>query len=273
MMPPFAYYGGKTNVADRIAAMLPAHQHYVEPFAGSLAVLLAKQPSKMETANDLSGDLMLFWRVLRDRPAELLRACALTPHSRSELEASRDLDGCDDLERARRVWAWLSQSRTGTLKRTGWRFFIDPDGSSVGMPAYLDGYVDRMAAVAERLHRVSLENRPALELITAYGGHEDVLLYCDPPYLAEVRSGRNYAHEMSAVDEHRQLAEALNECTAAVVVSGYNSPLYAELFNGWDRAEIRTGNGQGGTYRSTVEVLWSNRSLNVQRDLFTEAAA
>ena len=271
--PPFAYYGGKTNIADGIAAMLPAHQHYVEPFAGSLAVLLAKSPSKMETANDIDGNLMHFWRILRDRPDELLRACALTPHSRAELEASRDLENCGDVERARRVWVWLSQARTGTMRRTGWRFFIDPGGSSIGMPAYLDGYVDRMASVAERLHKVSLENRPALELIDAYGSHPDTLLYCDPPYLAGVRSGQNYAREMSGVDEHRLLAEALNGCAAAVVVSGYDSPQYAEAFKGWDRAEIRTGNGQGGTYRATVEVLWSNRSLDVQRDLFSAGAS
>jgi DNA adenine methylase len=270
---PFAYYGGKTNIADRIAALLPAHQHYVEPFAGSLAVLFAKSPSKMETANDLNGDLMLFWRVLRDRPTELLRACALTPHSRAELDVAQVLEGCDELEHARRVWVRLSQARTGTLRKTGWRFFIDPNGSSVGMPAYLSGYVDRIAAVAERLHRVSLEARPALDLIEAYGAHPDVLLYCDPPYLAETRSGSNYANEMAGTPEHRELAEALRGCAAAVVVSGYDSPLYDEIYAGWDRTEIRTGNGQGGTYRGTIEVLWSNRAFNVQRDLFAEDVA
>ena len=84
LRPPFAYYGGKTKLAPAIAALLPEHGHYVEPFAGSLAVLLAKPPSRMETVNDLDGALVNFWRVLRDRPLELARACALTPHSRAE---------------------------------------------------------------------------------------------------------------------------------------------------------------------------------------------
>lgn len=56
--PPMAYFGGKTKLARRIAARLPQHEHYVEPFAGSLAVLLAKQPSRIETISDLDGDLI-----------------------------------------------------------------------------------------------------------------------------------------------------------------------------------------------------------------------
>lgn len=116
--PPFAYYGGKTRLAARIIRMLPAHEHYVEPYAGSLAVLLAKRPSRMETVNDLDGLLMTFWRVLREQPEQLARACALTPHSRAEHAASRntDLAGLDDVEKARLVWVWISQSRGGTMK-------------------------------------------------------------------------------------------------------------------------------------------------------------
>src|SRR5690606_27445667 len=101
---PFAYYGGKTTLADKIVQLLPEHDHYVEPFAGSLAVLLAKPRSAMETVNDLDGDLMTFWRVLRDRPEDLARVCSLTPHSRAEHQAAYDLGVADDLERARRVW-------------------------------------------------------------------------------------------------------------------------------------------------------------------------
>ena len=78
--PPFAYFGGKTRLAPTIAGLMPEHRHYVEPFAGSLAVLLAKKRSAHETVNDLDGDLVTFWRVLRNRPEDLARACRLTPH-------------------------------------------------------------------------------------------------------------------------------------------------------------------------------------------------
>jgi DNA adenine methylase len=97
--PPVAYCGGKTTIADRIVALLPEHGHYVEPFAGSLAVLLAKPPSRMETVNDIDQDL-IFWRVLRDRPGDLERACGLTPHSRAEHQLAYQAAD-DELEHAR----------------------------------------------------------------------------------------------------------------------------------------------------------------------------
>jgi DNA adenine methylase len=276
MMPPFSYYGGKTRIAEGIADLLPEHQHYVEPFAGSLAVLLAKHsPSHMETVNDLDHAIVEFWRVLRDRPAALARACALTPHARHEWERCKDLDEPpDEIERARRLWVRLTQARSGRLTRTGWRHYVNPAGVYTSFPEYLDAYVDRMAAAAARLHHVSLECRPAAELIDKYGAHRDVLLYVDPPYLGSTRSNdRSYRHELISDNEHADLADQLNRCRAAVVLSGYPSPLYDDLYDGWHRAEIRTGTGQGPNgWKNRTEVLWSNRPLGA-RTLFDGAGA
>lgn len=273
MKPPLTYYGGKTTLADRIAAMLPPHEHYVEPFAGSLAVLLAKRPSRMETVNDLDSDLMAFWKALRDRPSDLERVCALTPHSRAEHDAAYgDLEALDDLERARRVWVRLTQGRAGTLRKTGWRYYVNPSGSSASMPDYLHGYVDRMAAAAQRLSAVSLECRPAVEVIAAYGEQPKALLYVDPPYLGSTRA-RNYRHEMGGEGEHRELAEALNAARAAVVLSGYASPLYDELYADWYRCEISTMTGQANDWQARTEVLWCNRPFAGDLDLFSMEAS
>lgn len=248
LRPPFIYYGGKTTLGARIAALLPEHRQYVEPYGGSLAVLLAKPPARLETVNDLDGDLMLFWRVLRDRPDELARVCWLTPHSRAEREAAKDRpEDLDDLERARRVWVCLSQGRTGTLRPTGWRYTVD-DSAKTSMPRSLAAYVDRMPAVATRLRAVSLESRPALELIQAYGRHRNTPLYVDPPYLAKTRSAggaHNYRHEMPRLDQHQHLA-ALTDCRATtVVLSGYPSPTYDQLYAGWHRYELAAATSQG----------------------------
>lgn len=276
MKPPFAYYGGKTTLADRIVSLLPPHSHYVEPFAGSLAVLLAKPRSDMETVNDLDQDLMTFWRVLRDQPQELARLMALTPHARAEQEAAYTLD-VPDLERARRVWVLLSQGRGSTLRKTGWRFYRDPAGSTYSMPDYLAAYTERVPPIAARLHGVSLECRDALEVASDYGKHPNVLLYCDPPYLSTSRNSTNYRHEMGDEESHRELSKVLADCSATVVLSGYNSPLYCDLYEGWHRVEMSswTGNGiRDGATRvdgERIEVLWSNRPLG-EETLFGSAS-
>lgn len=132
MKPPFPYYGGKTRVAQQIVDLLPPHGHYVEPFAGSLAVLLAKPVSQLETVNDINSDLVTFFRVLRDQPDELIRICALTPHSREEHALSRLREDLTELERARRTFVNLSQGRSASLRKTGWAHFVNPENLSHG---------------------------------------------------------------------------------------------------------------------------------------------
>ena len=270
LRPPFPYFGGKQTLGPKIAALLPAHRHYVEPFGGSLAVLFAKEPSVMETVNDLNEDVMTFWRVLRERPEELVRACALTPHSRVEYEASYDRSDLDEIEHARRVWVCLTQGRGATLQRSGWRQYVKPSGTTA-FPRYLAGYVDRMAPALERLSRVSLECRPADEIIARFGREPDVLLYVDPPYIGDARSTpddprrrtRRYVHEMAQEEQHQDLVRLLLECKATVVLSGYHSAAYDRWLGDWSRVEFRSGTGQSarGEWSERTEVVWSNRPI------------
>lgn len=261
------YFGSKVRAAARIVDLLPDHDGYVEPFCGSLAVLLAKPPraGRFETVNDLDQDLMTFWRVLREQPEELERACTLTPHSRAEYAACWPITApVDDLERARRVWVKLAQGRGGQLRPTGWRYHEQTHGRNSSMPTTLAGYVGRFASVAERLRRVSLECLPALEVIDRYGQDPSTLLYVDPPYLMSTRSRTAYRHELHTDAEHRDLAGALSSVKGAVVLSGYHSELYDELYAGWHVVELSafTGQANGGRVGGDrVEVLWSNRQL------------
>lgn len=259
LKPPFAYYGGKTTLATKIAELLPTHDHYVEPFAGSLAVLLAKEPSRAETVNDLDGDLVNFWKVLRDQPEELMRAAMLTPHAREEYAASANLECVTDLERARRVWVRLSQGRSNSMKPTGWRFARD---ISKVMATHIKSQALHMPPAAERLANASIENRDALDLIRDYGTEPSVCIYADPPYLGSTRAA-NYRVEMLEDDLHVQLAAALRECKASVVLSGYASPLYEELYPGWHRMELKAPTAMSGRAAEN-EVLWSNVELGAQ---------
>ncbi len=250
------YVGGKQTIADRIVALMEPHAHYVEPFFGGGSVLFAKPPSKMETVNDIDGDLVTFWRMLRDRPKDLARVCAMTPHSRAEHRAAQYLTDCGDLEVARRVWVQMTQGRGGRRTSTGWRYVVTNSTSSYGLTDYLTSYLERMHDCAERMQRVSLECRDAVDVITTYDS-ADTCLYVDPPYLGSTR-GRNtlYAREMPNADEHARLLDALLACRGQVILSGYASPLYDEALAGWERIEVPS---RDQASRDRVEVLWVNR--------------
>jgi len=257
------YYGSKNGIADQLVQLMPAHRGYVEPFAGSLAFLMAKSPAIFECVNDRDGDLMTFWRVLRDQPDELERVCALTPHSRAELAAAWPIPpGTSDVERARRVWIKLSQGRGGHLLESGWRNHESTRGRGSGMPTTLRGYVGRFSAAADRLRGVSLESLDALELIRRYGRDPETLVYLDPPYLLSTRARKGYRHEFHTPAQHTELAEVARDCKAMVMLSGYPSPLYDELYAGWNRHEIATQTNQGNSdARARTEVVWANFEL------------
>lgn len=205
------------------------------------------------------------FRVAGRRRALRVAVCALTPHSRAEYAACWPItEDIDDLERARRVWVKLAQGRGGQLRPTGWRYHEQTHGRNSSMPRTLASYVGRFAAVAERLRSVSLECRPAHDVIDRYGRDTSTLLYVDPPYLMSTRSRTAYRHEMHSDQEHRDLADALADVKGIVVLSGYHSPLYDELYDGWHVAEISAFTGQANGGRAggdRVEVLWSNRPL------------
>lgn len=286
MRPPFPYYGAKGRLAPWIVGHMPReHRVYVEPFAGSAAVLFARpRPAAHEILNDLDGNVVTFFRMLRDREQDLVRALTLTPYSRDEyltadLEASSNLD---DLERARRFFVRTTQSfnacGAAAGKRASWSNGMRRGSSQATTVADL---VDRLYAAAARLRRVVVENRAAADVVRLYDA-PDAVLYCDPPYLDSTRTGRrenrmgDYQYDTSSDDEHRELAEVLHGCRSAVLLSGYASPLYDELYGDWDRVEVAvqrpTTNRRGHTGTAGVEVVWSNRPLARQAELFEDLA-
>ncbi|MFG2468691.1 DNA adenine methylase [Streptomyces canus] len=285
MKPPFPYYGAKGRLAPWIVGLMPReHRVYVEPFAGSAAVLFARsRPATHEVLNDLDSNVVTFFRVLRDREQDLVRALSLTPYSREEyraadLEASPEID---ELERARRFFVRTTQSYNAcgaaAGKRASWSNGARRGSSQATTVADL---VDRLYVVASRLRKVVIENRRAAEIVQLYDG-ADVVMYCDPPYLASTRSGLkahkrgDYAHDTNTEAEHRELAEVLHGARSAVLLSGYPSPLYDELYGDWERVEVAvqrpTTNRRGSTGSAGLEVVWSNRPLSRQPTLFGDA--
>ncbi len=235
----FGWYGGKYSHLDWLLPLLPAGHHYCEPFGGSGAVLLNRIPAPVETYNDLDGEVVNFFRVLREHPHELTRAIGLTPFAREEFHfaTTGGVPGTE-LERARRFYIRARQARTGLAQTaTLGRWANCKETSRGGMSGVVSrwlGGVEALPEIATRLLRVQIENRPAAEVIRLYDGKQTVF-YCDPPYLHSTR-GDSSAYEFEMDDqEHMDLAAALGRCKGKVAVSGYRHPLMDKLYTGWRR--------------------------------------
>jgi DNA adenine methylase len=206
--PALRYYGGKWKLAPWIISHFPAHENYVEPCGGAASVLLQKNPSKLETYNDLDGNVVNYFRVLRTRTDELINAIRLTPWAREEAELSTK-EATDELERARRFWVMLHMriSCSNGNKMRGMRV-VTKDPVKLPELKNRDSYLESLTVVAMRLRNVQLENRPALEVIERYDG-EKTLIYLDPPYVTETRSHKKeYAYEWTP-EQHTECANIL----------------------------------------------------------------
>jgi len=254
-----------------MVSYLPAHTHYIEAFAGGLSLLFAKRPSTIETINDLDRRLITFWTMLRDKPEELIRACAYTPYAREEFFKAREVPEDEEpLEVARCLFVRLTQGRMAKPNGRGtWRHPL----SNVRSPAdeYAE-FVNRLERAAARLRSVYIECMPATQLLEHYGKHSDILFYLDPPYVYDTRTSSTrgfYVHEMTDED-HTELAEAAHTVKGPVVVSGYPSTLYKRLYKDWFTVELPYWTVQGnGTRQPRMEVLWMNRQPQGQQALFS----
>jgi DNA adenine methylase len=259
------YYGGKGYSWRRIVPYFPSHHTYVEPFGGAANVLLNKPPSAVEVYNDIDSNVVTIFHVLRDCPDELQRALELTPYSREEyIRCLGPLDGLDDVEKARRLIVRYRQVFGGQGQKAApgqWSYSVIQSRRSMAgaVSHWLSAIDEVLPLVVERFRRVQIENLPWQEIVRRYDTSE-TLFYCDPPYMPSTRNSHGqYAYEMT-VEEHRELAEVLNNVKGHVVLSGYASPEYDEWYAGWERVEfgatVSTRLDKGRSRDRRTEVLW-----------------
>lgn len=284
---PFPWYGGKARLAPHIVPLLPEHTVYCEPFGGAASVLFAKRRCALEVYNDVHRGLVTFFRVLHDQPDDLARVLTLTPYSRSEYdEAWATWGNADltDLERARRwyVAAWQS---FGATPGRGWAYQRDarskesPNGTGRVRARSFVSAVDSLPDFADRFRGVQVECRPWHEAVALYDG-PGALLYLDPPYHPDTRSGGNeYEYELTP-EEHEQVVEVAASTVGSVIVSGYDHPTYVGLdAAGFERIEIAhykmASTRKGKPRDRVVEVLWRRLAVDVdqQGSLLAEATA
>lgn len=274
LKPPLKWPGGKHYLAARIVSLFPPHTHYVEPYAGGLSVLLAKDPEGVsEVVNDLDTRLTNFWRVLQCdvRFAEFCRAVEATPFSEVEWQRANCHYQCVEdfpeskitcVNCAARFFVDCRQSLAGRrdtfapLSRTRTRRGMNEQAS-----AWLTA-VEGLPAVHERLKRVVVLNRDALEVLRQQDGPK-TLFYLDPPYLHETRATTSEYGAFEMGDpEHEALLMALGSLKGKAMLSGYRSRLYDEALRNprWTRHDFEVANHASGgdSKRRMTECLWVN---------------
>lgn len=258
----FGWYGGKYSHLNWLLPLLPKTTHYCEPFAGSAAVLINREPSPVETYNDIDGEVVNFFRVLREQKEALIEVIGLTPFAREEFELafSQPEQPLSDLERARRFFVLARQVRTGLAQKASagrWAHCVLT--SRAGMAGAVSrwlGSVEGLSEIVQRLLRVQIENSPAVDVIKRYDSTE-TLFYCDPPYIHDSRNdSKAYAHEMTD-EAHRELAEVLHKIVGKVALSGYHCNLMSELYSDWRCIEAPVKMCHS-TKQPRQEVLWVN---------------
>lgn len=274
---PFTYYGGKQRLAAELVGLLPDSQVFVDVFGGSGAVLLARPPrnDRLDVYNDADDAVVTFFRVLRDRPAELVRALRLTPYSRTEFEVARDtLDSgdLDELEVARRFYVRVSQAYAASPATSGWGG-QRRGGSRVVRPITVRDHVDDLELVADRLRAVQVDHLDWRSCLDRYDA-VTATLYLDPPYVHETRGNggsgeRAYRLELST-DDHVELVDRLLELESSWLLSGYAHGVYSRLDAVAERFEyVQRVTSSRTNVKPATEVVWRRLAagVNVQQRL------
>lgn len=256
--PLIRYFGGKSRISGWVVENFPKHTVYTEVYGGAASCLLRKPRCYAEIYNDLNGELVNLFKVVRDQGPELLRKIQLTPFSRQEMIEAYD-HSVDAVEQARRtiVKANMGHGSDSLYRANGFRGSVNRAGST---PSHdWASYPEVLQRIIERLQGVVIESMEALGVLQKYDGPE-ALHFVDPPYLMDTRAGgraggratHTYKHELTDLD-HIALANVLHGLRGQVVLSGYPSPLYEELYSGWRRIERKA---YACMAKERTEVLW-----------------
>lgn len=176
--PLVPWIGGKRKLADHILPLFPKHQCYVEPFCGAAALFFLKQPSEVEILNDINGDLVNLYRVVKYHLEELYKQFkwALTSRQNWQWLQATPVETLTDVQRAARFLYLQKLAFGGKV-----------DGQSFGTattsrPRFNIFTLEQDLADAHyRLSNTTIEYLPWDQVIEKYD-RPHTLFYCDPPY-------------------------------------------------------------------------------------------
>ena len=255
------YPGSKWNIARQLVSLIPGHHSYVEPYFGSGAVLFNKIPSDIETVNDMDNDVVNLFLCIQEDSERLARMVMTTPFSREMYDSAFDFEdfiteviGEEPYRKALvfLIKCWQGHGFRTSGGKVGWKNDVIGREKAYALWNWYR-LPEWIIDIAERLRKVQIENRPALEVIKRFN-REGVFMYIDPPYLLGTRTGKQYMHEMTDHD-HEELLEELLQSKAKIMISGYESDMYNDYLKDWNKCTFNSCAEHG---KPRKEVIWMN---------------
>lgn len=258
MNSPIPWMGGKRRLADRIIPMFPDHTCYVEPFAGGAAIFFLKQPSEVEVLNDINGELVNLYRVIKHHLEEFVRQFkwALTSRQIWEWTKATPPETQTDIQRAARFY-YLQKLAFGG-KVDGQNF-----GTATTSPPRLNllRIEEELSQAHLRLSRTYIEHLPWPKVIEKYD-RPHTLFYCDPPYWETEGYGVDFP-----LDNYRQMAAFAGSIDGAMIVSVNDHPDMRQVFKDLtiETAEISYTVSGGEGVQASELIIRNGRASSAQR--------
>lgn len=261
------YPGSKWRIASQLCEYIPKHHSYLEPYFGSGAVFFTKQPSAIETINDLDLDVVNLFSCLRDNPDKLASMIYATPYARYIYDMQFNERPClDPYKKALGflIKCWMGHGYRTNGYKVGWKNDVQGRERAYSLLNW-QNLPEWVLLAADRLKQAQIECMPAIDLIRRFD-YENVFMYVDPPYMLSTRAGKQYKYEMADKD-HMELLDVLLASKAKIMLSGYAHPLYDEKLKEWKRIELKNQSTSG---KVTTEIIWMNYRIGsyVQQTLF-----
>lgn len=246
--PIVPWLGGKRRLAKFILPLFPEHECYVEPFAGAAALFFLKQPSNTEVLNDVNGELVNLYRVVRHHLEEFVRQFKWALVSREMFKWLQDTpaETLTDVQRAARFY-FLQKCAFGG-KVTGQTFGV---GTIGGPRLNLLRIEEELSQAHLRLARTFVEHLPWADCVKRYDRPHS-LFYMDPPYWGTAGYGVPFA-----LDEYRLMAAAMRAMKGRAIVSVNDIPEMRAAFKGFrmERLEIRYSIAEAGKRQASGELV------------------
>lgn len=265
---PIKWVGGKSRLRKYIIPILPSHTCYLEVFSGAAWVLFGKKPSDVEIINDIDQELITFFRVVKEKPEELIQSFEWELVSRAEFERLANLDTSQltDIQRAHRFYYLIMAGWGGELNYPRFQTSITDGGHGNRLIGALKTLRQRLEPVHARLRTVIIENLDWQACIDRYD-RPGTVMYVDPPYPG---NKVNYYHNMREWETHRQLAERLTAAKCKWIVSSYDNPEIRELFGQHHITPVQSFSGMKTEKHGKERVL--NREVLITNYIPSSAA-